>query len=808
MKARNHRSAGARDYVETLNRAFAAIGTWSFDHRMVVMFGCIVLLGVSTVLASRARVDNSFEAYFDTTDPTYATYLRYRDDFGSEEISYILYSAPGLEGGPFNLEVMRKIALLTKAIETEVPFVREVTSLTNVEYVEGSDDGLDIHELLEEVPPSQSEMLEIRRRALAEPLYVDGLVSSDGNYAAAILEMELSSVDPIEKLRLDADGGDELDNLYPQVSYHAIEDILARPEFAGIEFSHVGDVSLNATYNEIIEREGPRLAVAAFAVIGLLLFGFFLSPIGVFGPLAVVVLAVVIAAASVVLLGWRIDMMFQMVPNLVIAVGVADGVHIVAEFRARFAALGDRREALRESLFLVGTPCLLTSLTTAAGFMSMAVSPIKAISHFAVCGAIGVMAAFALSLTLLFVFLSFGPRSVARELGEREKLRARGGRWFLAALAWVARFDIRHRRAILAASAVVFAISAVGISHLRVDSNFLHEFRERQPIRVATDKVDEVMGGVFSLIYLFDSGEPDGVKDPALLRDIEGVRHVADSHTDLVGKTYAIGDLLKDINQAFHAEDPEYYALPTTRDMIGQYLLVYEMSGGRELDDYLSGDFSRASLELRVRSVEASALRGLADDIDSHLESHPVGGAGVTLTGVGALWLKMQEYITQSQIWGFTLAFVVVAALLCLIFRSFKIGMIAMVPNLAPVVLTLGGMGWLGIPLDYVRLLIASIAIGISVDDTIHHVTRFRLEFARCGNYAQALEITFCDVGRALVITSVVLVCGFLVFTGSTLASMGLFGVLISTTVAVAFVADFLLMPALVLTLQPFGPEK
>jgi len=202
-----------------------------------------------------------------------------------------------------------------------------------------------------------------------------------------------------------------------------------------------------------------------------------------------------------------------------------------------------------------------------------------------------------------------------------------------------------------------------------------------------------------------------------------------------------------------------------------------------------------------------SRLRELANAMDEHLAASSPGAARVSLTGVGALWLKLQEYITHSQILGFSVAFTVIAVLLCLLFRSVETGLIAMVPNLAPVIVALGAMGWLDLPLDYIRLLIASVAIGISVDDTIHHVTRFRLEFRRLGSYEEALRTSMSDVGRALVITSVVLVVGFLVFTTSRLDTYLSFGGLLAGTIAVALIADFLLMPALVLTFQPFGPE-
>ena len=152
-----------QDYVEILSKLFERIGGWSYDHRLIVLSLSLLLLGVCTFLASRVRFDNSYEAYFDQDDPVYTSYLQFREDFGSDEISYILYEAPDYPHGPWNLEVMRKIVKLTEALENDVPFVREVTSLANVEFIEGVVGGIEIYELMEEIPESQEALLELKR---------------------------------------------------------------------------------------------------------------------------------------------------------------------------------------------------------------------------------------------------------------------------------------------------------------------------------------------------------------------------------------------------------------------------------------------------------------------------------------------------------------------------------------------------------------------------------------------------------------------------------------------------------------------
>jgi len=795
-------------YVDTASQLFERLGGWSFDHRWTVFSLCLVAIAICVFFASRTHFDNSFEVYFNQGDPTYKEYLEFRDEFGSDEIAYIVYEAPGHPHGPWNLEVMRKIEKLTAALEEEVPFVEKVTSLTNVEYLEGVPGGIEIDDLLAEFPETQEALLEVREKILRKYMYVGGLVSRDGRYAAILVEMEKSSIDPMQELKLDPNGGTELDNLYPQVSQKRIDEILSRPEYRGIEFHHVGEVPLSAIYNQIIASENTRLGAISFVVIAGLLFLFFRRPLGVTGPMTVAGLSILVAVGLAGLLQWKLDIMFVMLPTLLIAVGVANSVHIISEFRAYHAELGDRREAARRTLRLVGLPCLLTSLTTATGFGAMSIVPIKAISHFAIYSAVGVLAAFLLSMTLLVVFLSFGRPRLPRQALETEKLRAKGGRLFKESLDAISRFDIRHRKAILAFSAGLFVFSAFGIARLRVDSNFLTEFSDRVPVKQAVLTVDAAMGGTTRLIYLFDTGVPDGIKNPEVLREIERFQAEANKQTDLVKKSYSIVDMLKDINQSFHEEDPAYYRLPETPELVAQYLLIYEMSGGEELETYLSSDYSRASLELRCTTTDSSRVAKMAADLKAYLERHPLQASTVSITGIGALWLKLMDYITASQIRGFLLAFTVIAALMCFIFRSLKIGLLSMLPNLSPVILTLGAMGWIGLPLDYVRLLIATVAIGISVDATIHHMTRYIHEFQQTGSYQRALHASMQDVGRALFITSAALVVGFLVFTLSVMDSLANFGLLLASTISLALVADFFLMPALVMTFEPFGPPR
>lgn len=789
--------------ITVLSDYFARLGLLSLRYRWWVLIICLLILAASLYFARTVRIDNGFENFFDAEDRSYAAYQQYRVDFGSDEVAYLMYEVPGAKYGVFDYAAMQSVQQLSRALEQDLPFVKQVRSLTNAEVMLGREDEIEFVKLEDDFPASQEGLLEFRQLILGKPIHVGGLVSADGQYGAISVEMTRSSIDPIDMIRLDPEGGDGLDNLYPQVVDSRIRAILQRPEYQHLKFWVSGDVPLNAVYNTIIEKDMAVSTGLGFVVVALILAAFFRTTVlGVVGPLVVVFLAISMTVGFLGLMGWDIDMLFGMLPTFLTAVGVAQAVHIISEFRVLLQQYGDRRKALQETLYLVATPCLLTSLTTAAGFLAMSVSPIKSLFHLSIYTAVGVLVAFFLSLTMLTFFLSFGKDA---------KVQVQQDKRFLtmdAVLEGIASFVIRFKHLILLFTVLLVLMVAIGISKIRIDSNYLLDFNPSEPIRADTEFIDDKMGGMNSVVYLFDTGEVDGLKNPQALRELERVQNFANQQTDIVKKSYSIVDLIKDINQSFHAGDPAYYKIPESQQLVAQYLLLYEMSGGEEIENFVTSDFSRASLELRTRLTDTSLTAHLTDSIAAYQHQHPPSVNTVDSTGIGVLWIGLLDYITTSQIRGVTLALIVISAMMCFIFRSIKVGLVSMLPNIAPILLTLGMMGWMGITLDYLKCMIASVAIGIAVDDTIHLLTRYQHEFRRCGNYELALRRSMRSVGRALLITSTVLVAAFLVYTGTEMDNMHWFGLLLASTVITALFADFLVMPALILYLKPFGAEN
>ncbi|MFP6686565.1 MAG: MMPL family transporter, partial [Polyangiaceae bacterium] len=396
-----------------MNEFFGSLAGGCFDYRWVVVALFMAIAAGAVAMVSNARIDNSYEAYFAPSDETYQAYETYREDFGSDEVSYILYEVPGVEHGPWNIDVMRSIVGLTEALEDEVPFVYDVKTVANAELTQGVPDGIDIQKITDEFPETQAELLALRDAYLEKDLLVGGIISEDATHAAIIIKMDRSSTDPPDMIRVDPEKGDELENLYPQATETAIEAILARPEYAEIQFYHSGDVPLNSAYNRIIGGESQKLDAITSGVIAIILLITFRSVLAAVAPIVVVQISVLLCISLIVAMGWKLDMSFGSAPTLLTAIGVAHSVHILSEFRTQYRGLGDRRAALVRTLYLVGAPCLLTSLTTAVGFASMSSAPIMSIAHSGVYNAFGVMAALVMSLTLFMALLSMGRRELA-----------------------------------------------------------------------------------------------------------------------------------------------------------------------------------------------------------------------------------------------------------------------------------------------------------------------------------------------------------------------------------------------------------
>ena len=749
----------------------------------------LLMVSVTTIFAfhemRKIKMDNSNESFFLPGDPTKQLMDKFRDIFGNDDFVYVLIETDNF----FKPETIRMIKTLAEDLEKHVPHVKDVKFLGNVEYVEGVEDGIEISDLIEEIPETPEEMKLIIRRAMNEPLYLDNLISRDGRTAAILLECERypdEKVDPRKEI--------------PPALYK----ILAKPDYANLKVYTVGGPIIDYEFDEMTARETPLFGLICIGIQMLILFWVTRGVRGVIIPLMVVILSILWTLGLVGVLDWTLSLMVIMLPTLLICVGIGDSMHIISEFQdQRDQGLG-RQKAIVGAIALVGTPCLLTSLTTAAGFLSFLSTVVKPIREMGVYAAIGVVMAFVLSVIVVPILFSFGKdRKKARDItspANRHDL-------FDRILEQVAILNLRYPRAILGIFGALIALSLIGYSLVEVESNPMEMIKPDIPFRQAYEYVDSHMGGSMAIEIMLNTGKKDGIKEIEFLKQMEALQNHIDSHP-LTMKTMSANDLLKKMRRAMHENQPEYYSLPETSTQAAQYLFLYETSGGKELDKYIGFNYDIARINARTKSLNTEDVRAFTADIDSFVKENIDSSIKVEETGT-MYWLKaMSEYISHGQKRSFIVAFIAITIMMIIALRSFKLGLISMLPNIFPVLIGLGLIGYVGIDMAVPLMIFSPIIIGVAVDDTIHFFMRYRREFNRLGTYEKALKATLLTVGRPITFTTITLILGFSVFGLSNYYSFVHFGLMSAFAFLWALLADFFLAPAMLLVFKPLGKEK
>jgi len=493
--------------------------------------------------------------------------------------------------------------------------------------------------------------------------------------------------------------------------------------------------------------------------------------------------------------GTPIKVMTQVMPSFLLAVGIGAAIHILAIFYKHFDVYGNKKAAIVHTLEHSGLAVIMTSLTTAAGMASFAPSSVAPASDLGIFSALGVMIALLFTLVLLpalILALPIRRKVVAEHKEHHDRLDQ--------FLKWVANFSQDHAKSIVVVSFLIMLTSMGLASKVSYSHNPLVWFPENHPTRVATETIDDRMQGSISLELLIDTHQPNGLYDLNTLKAIEAT--VADLQTlktdqAFVGKAMSLVDVLKEIHQALNENRPEYYRLAENEKLIPQEILLFENSGSDDLQDFVDSQFSLARITVKTPWVDAFEYHALLKQVSAVLAQHLPQQVTVTATGMIPLLAETSSAAVTSSGESYVIAFVVIAAMLMLLLSSVKLGLLAMIPNLLPVLFILAVMVVFSLPLDLFTMLIGAIVIGIAVDDIVHFMHNFRRYHLQGYSNRQSVEMTLTSSGRAMMITTLVLFVGFMLYLFASMSNLFLFGLLTAIAFAVALIAVFLLAPAL-----------
>jgi predicted RND superfamily exporter protein len=763
----------------------------------------LLLVAVATLTLAmqlpKLVLDTSNESFFHANSPELLNYVAFKEEFGREDMIIIATETDNV----FDPAFLSRLESLHKALEARVPHLDEVTSLLNARNTRGEGDELIVEDLFESWPQTSDDMAALRDRALSNPIYRNLLLSDDGRVTAVVVRpspyaVSVNEVDILAGFD-DEPAGDsappaEFLNDRQTAEFVAVTREIVQ-QFHSDDFRlRVGGMPvMTEVLKDHMRQDMARFLLAAVAGITLLLYVMFRRVSGVVIPLLTIILTLVCTLGLMGFTGIAFKVPTQILPSFLIAVGVGSSVHVLSQFYWRFDAGDERPDALTGALRQSGAPVLGAALTTAVGLMSFSNASLAPLAEMGIFAGAGILISLLYTLILIPALLAIVPITRKPPLDSRGKRMDR----FLEACA---DFAIRHRRANMVAAGVITLLSVLGLTRLEFEHNPLEWFPVDHSLRTDIESLNESLKGVMTMELVIDTGEENGLYSPTLLqnidsmaRDVKAIEHRGMS----TEKVLSLVDVLKEINLALNADQPEHYSIPDNRELVAQELFLFENTGTDDLEDFVDSQFRKARYTVKLPWMGSTIIYGYGEALlDTVIHALPEN-INAQVTGIGMLFASVAVKSLHSIRESYLLAAVVISILMVFFIGDLRVGLAAMIPNLSPILISLGLLGWSGIPLNVFTMFVGSIALGLAVDDTLHFLHGFKRAHMETGSTEAAIKESFRSTGRALVVTTVALSMGFFLFAFATMQSVMLFGLLTGCTIVLALVADFIVMPAI-----------
>jgi predicted RND superfamily exporter protein len=731
----------------------------------LVIFSISVIVDINTGQL-RLEIDPSTDSLLSAESPSKQFYDRVRDLFGSDETLVITLTSEDI----FTADTLQRIHRMTQRI-SNIESVHHVMSLSNAPDIRSIDDSLDIAPFIDHFTGSQDQVDEIRQRVLSNPVYAGNLASLAGDATALVVYFNEIS-----------------DREYIKRKLHERIVSIVNEEKGDNKVWLTGAPYFKVAIIGILIHDLIWIPPMVTLILAIILALSFRTLLGVLVPLLTVATGVVITLGVITALGYSLNMISVLVPPLLMILGLTYSVHVVSAYHQHRIDTADKTVLVRKTLEHVMLPVILTGVTTIAGFVALVINPINAVREFGILSAIGVLLITILSVTLAPALLKFLDRGLMAWPGvKRSSMRS-----FDRIVDRIALFDLNQRKGIFVLSGILMALAIFGISKIKVSTDFMSSFSESSEVRTAFNVVNEKFGGSYPLYVVLDGGYPETFKQPENLRVIRELQEWLGKQPEIGGSS-SLADYLMLVNQALHDNDPAYFSIPESRRMVTQLLFL---GSGDELDQVVDGRFQTTNIMLRSKAINSQAMSELIAKINERFGKLPPH-ITATVTGKPVVINEALSDIIVGQAKSVGLALLIVYGILSLMFTSMRIGFIALIPNIVPVVVYFGSLGFFGISLNPSTSLIAPMVLGIAIDDTIHYFARFNREIKRYADDRKATIAALKVVGRPVTTTSVGLCLGFLVLTSSELSMQAQVGIMSSYALAVAWLSDFILTPAL-----------
>ncbi|WP_425235805.1 efflux RND transporter permease subunit [Ulvibacterium sp.] len=562
---------------------------------------------------------------------------------------------------------------------------------------------------------------------------------------------------------------------------------------------HVSGMPYIRTLNSqnIIDEIG-KFIFAALAVTSLIFFFFFRSVRATTISMCVVIIGVMWAFGILGLLQYEITVLTALIPPLIIVIGVPNCIFLINKYQQEVKKHGNQALSLQRVISKIGNATLMTNMTTASGFATFIITDSKLLKEFGVVASINIIGIFILSLLIIPIVYSF------MSLPKTKHLKHLNKRWIDAFVNWMERIVRDHRIAVYIVSIALLVISIIGIYQIEISGSPIEDMPKKaeffQDIRFFESEFD----GIMPVEIVVDTERPKGVLKPATLKRIDRLGGVIEEIPEL-SKSISIVNLVKYSKQAFYNGIPKYYQLPTTQENNFIMDVARKSSGnGDLLKNFVDSTGQTARITTFMKDVKTDRMEEIEDRLLENIEKiFPSERYNVYMTGSALLFLKGTKYLVKNLVLSLAFAIFLIALFMAYLFRSFRMIVISLIPNLLPLVITAGVMGFVGVPIKPSTILVFSIAFGISVDDTIHFLAKYRQELtANKWRIQKSVYAALRETGVSMFYTSIVLFFGFSVFVISNFGGTVALGALVSATLLFAMLANLILLPSLLLSLE------
>ena len=760
------------------------VGEWVVRNPWLVIVLSIVLI---MLVGSGGRFlvfDTDYRAFFSKENPQMLAFEELQDTYTkNDNVMFVL--APN-DGKVFTPETLEAVAWVTEQ-GWQLPYSIRVDSITNFQHTRGEDDDLIVEDLVFD-PSSLSadDLKRIEEIALSEPRLRDRLISDRSHVTGVNVTVQIPGDDPTSEVpevaNFARDIRDQLSERYPHL---------------GVYLS--GQVMMNISFPEGSQKDLSTLVPAMLFII-LIALGILLRGLtGVFSTFILLLLSII---AAMGLAGWaRIGLTgpSATAPIIILTLAVADSVHFLSTMFHEMRVNGQARvDAIIESLRVNFQPIFLTSLTTAIGFLTMNFGEVPPFAHLGNIVAAGVMIAFVLSVTFLPAMMSLLPVRAKQNHKDKVLLADR-----------IAEFVINKRRGLFWGMGVVIVFLIAFIPRNELNDVFVEYFDETFAFRRATDFMSENLTGIYDLHYSLGAGEDEGISDPVFLSKVDDFANWYRQQPRVVHVS-VLTDTFKRLNKNLHGDDDSFYRLPDGRQLAAQYLLLYEMSlpYGLDLNNEINVGRSATKMSVTTETLSTNEILKLTSDARTWLKENGLPSMQVEGSSSTVMFAHIGSRNIKAMLTAAAGAMVLISLILIVALRSVKFGLLSLIPNLVPAAMGFGLWGLINGQVGLALSVVASITLGVIVDDTIHFMSKYlRARRERGLTGPEAVRYAFHTVGTALLVTTAVLTAGFFVLAQSHFKVNSDMGLMTAITIVIALVVDFLFLPPLLMKLEEKSDE-